>query len=435
MGDPALAELGARLVAIARALASGRDPSLDQLKGLLPAEVTDPLQETVTAVVATATRLQQLAQDQLAAARATATTAEQAAEAQVEQARQQLQQQLDQAKADAQRSVAAAEIALDQARATGGQDLTAATETRDAAVQRAEDTQAQAQAAYDRALARAQQVADGAEQAARQLVADAEQALQEAEAQVAAAAQRAQEAVESAAAAAAQLPGRALALGEDSLARLEGALEWPAGILSLLAKALIWLKHQCFPDVDELQVVWHEAEDGPAGLGLQWLDGDTGLLLVYRPPAPPAVGAGTLLIQTKGTDTVSFGSPGGLSVTFHGTADQTVVVGRDEPGPEVGPVDASLTLELGALAFSKQLGPLTVRLDKPTLTATVTHAESWTYDVALTLPAYGASLRLSDLLAQSGLELPVTIPSIDELRSLSLELSDGSLSVQEGAPA
>lgn len=435
MGNPGLQDLGARIIAIAQSLASGQDPGTDQLKSLLPAQVTNPLQDTQNAIEAAANGLKERAQDQLAAVETAKAAAERAAEDQLQQSTSQLQQQLDQATAKADRAVTAAMAGLEQAKATGEQALQAATDSRDEAVAQAESAKANAQGAYDQAIAQAQQVADAATQAAEKLVNDAQQSLQDAEAQVASAAQQAQQAIDGAVAAAAQLPDQAVALGTDTLDRIEGALKWPSGILSLLAKALIWLKKECFPDVEELQVIWHEPADGPTGLGLQWLKNDAMLRLVYRPAVPPAVGAGTLLIETKGSDTVSFEAGEQIAVLFKGKADQHVVVGKGVSGPEAGMGDVSLAITFGALAFSKAFGPLTARLDKPTITAALSHGGTWTYDVTLTLPTYGATLRLSDLLRQAGLALPITVPSIDEMRSLSLEVANGSFSMHEGASA
>lgn len=435
MASPGLDDLGARVIAIARALASGADPSPDQLKSLLPAGVGDRLQQTQDTITSTAAGLEQRARDQLASAQGALVAAEQAAAAQLQQTRTQLQQTLDAANADADRAAAAASAGLEQARATGADALQAATDTRDAALAQAEAARTQAQQAFDTALAQAQQLAADAAQAAQKAVADAEQAVQAALAEVASAVQRAQQAVDDALAAAQQLPGEVLALGQDTLERIEGALTWPSGILSLLAKVLIWLKKECFADVESLQVVWHEPADGPMGLGLQWLDGAVMLRLVYRPAVAPATGAGTLLVESTGADTVTFGSPDTVSVRFTGKAGQQVVVGKAVPAPQLGAGDLALAVDFGALQFNRTFGPLTARLDHPTITASLTHGETWGYDVVLALPAYGATLRLSDLLDQAGVSLPVSLPSIDELRSLQLEVDDGRFLAHEGASA
>lgn len=434
-----LQDLGARLIAIAQALASVADQNADQLRSLMPAQVGDRLAATQTAIESAANGVLQRATDQLAAVEAAKAAAEHQAEALEQQTRARLDQQLKEATDQADRAVAAAEAGLAQAKAMGDQALAAATETRDAAVRKAEQSKADAQAAFDDAAAQAEHVTEQAKQAADKAVAEATKAVTDAGAQVGQAADAARAAVDDAVAAAAGLPGEATALAQDTLERLEGALTWPSGILSLLAKVLIWLKKECFADVTELQVIWHEPAGDhaaePAGLGLQWVDNATTLRLVYRPPVPPAVGAGTLLIESTGADSTSFASADGMiAVSFHGHGGQRVVVGKSEPPPTPGTGDAQLVVTFDP-KFNRQFGPLSAIVDKPVLTIKFAQATAWSYDVKLDLPSYGATLSLSELLDQAGLPIPITVPSIDERRSLSLRVTDGKFSIHEGASA
>lgn len=431
-----LQDLGARLIAIAQALATVTDHNADQLRSLMPAQVGDRLAETEAAITAVANGLLQRAQAELAAAQAAKEAAEQQAAALGQQTRARLDEQLKQATTEADRAMAAAKAGLEQAKAMGDQALAAATETRDAAVRKAEQAKADAQKAFNDATTQAEQLTHQAKAAADKALADATKAVTDADAQVGQAADAARTAVDNAVAAAAGLPDEAMALGKDTLERLEGALTWPSGILSLVAKSLIWLKKVCFSDVPELQVIWHEPAGEhagePAGLGLQWLDNGTMLRLVYR---PSDVGAGSLLIETTGADMVTFRASD-VAVTFHGRAGQRVVVGKGVPPPALGTGDAELVVAFGAPdGFSSQLGPLTALVSRPTLTVKLGHATAWTYDVRLDLPKYGATLSLSELLDQAGLPIPITVPSIDEHRSLSLGVADGKFSVHEGASA
>ena len=409
---------------------------MEQLRSLLSVQGDDRLRDTQESIEAAANGLKQRAQNQLDAANAAKTAAVRQADAQLRQAMGQVQQQLERAMAEADRVTAAAERGLEQASAMGNQALASATETRDAALKAAVQARAEAKNAFDTAVERAKKVADDSTKAAEAVLADAQQALADVEARVASAAQQAQDAVDHAAAAAIGLDDEAVALGQDALERLVGALTWPSGILSLVAAALVWLKGQCFPAVDELQIIWHEPADGPTGLGLQWLKDDTMLRLVYRPAVPPAVSAGTLLVETKGTGEFSFEAPGNqISLTFKGHPGQRLIVGKGAPGPAPGTGEATLVLEFGASEFSKQFGPLTALLEKPKLTTRLAHVESWTYDVTLEFPRYGATLRLSDLLRQAGLSVPTTVPSIDEFRSLKVGVAGGRFFVREGASA
>ena len=140
------------------------------------------------------------------------------------------------------------------------------------------------------------------------------------------------------------------------------------------------------------------------------------------------------MIETKGTGTAAF-SAGGVSISFEGQADQHVVVGKGVPGPQPGAGDCSLVVGFSGAAFEEQVGPLTARLAMPTLTVSLKHADDWGYEARLDLPSYGATLRLSDALEQAGLTLPLSLPSIDETRSLSLSVADGRFSAREGATA
>lgn len=430
MADPGLEGLGARVVAIAQALASGKDPSTDQLRGP-PAEGADRLHDTQKALEDAANARKQRAQDRVDAATVAKAAAEQLADSQLNQTMDLLQQQRVRAVAEADRADAAALAGFEQAQAMGSQEMEAATATRDAAVKAANKVRTDANKSFDAAVKQATTLANNAKQAANKVVADAQQELASAKSQPD---QQAQAGINGAVAAVAGLPEEVVALGPDALERLEGALTWPSGILSLVATTLIWIKKHWFPAEDALQVIWHEPVDGPVGLGLQWSKDEKTLRLVYRPPVPPADGAGTLLIEAMGADTIPFAAPDNqVSATFVGHADQQLVVGKGIPGPDAGLGDAKLTLAFGGLHFDRQFGPLTTKVETPTLTAALAHTNGWKYDVTLDLPAYSATLRLSDLLNQAGLPIPISVPSIDEHRSLKLSVVDGRFTAHEGA--
>jgi hypothetical protein len=441
MSSPGLEDLASRLVAVVQALLQGNDPDAAALESLfaIPSQVADRVQTTRDGMLNSATNLLTRARDLEALAVAQLAEATKAADDALARATEQADRVLKQANDDANRAVAAADRGLEQAKATGDAALDEAAATREKAVKAAEAARAAAVGAAKDAKARADQLCRDAKDAAQKALDDAEQAVAEAEAKLASIAADAQQAVDDAIAAAQQLPGEATALATDALRRLEGALSWPSGILSLMAKALQWLKDECFPAESRLQVVWHQPAAGPHGLGLQWLDGAESIRVVYRPPEPPAVGAGTLLIETMGSGHASIGAndarpndPYSVKIDFDGADDQQVIIGKGLPAPAPGAGDVKVGVTFGALKFDESFGPLRAVLEKPTLTVTLAHEAKWSYDATLALPKYGASLSLSDLLAQVGIPIPITVPSIGQTRSLQLGVADGRLSVHEG---
>lgn len=440
MSTPAFQDLGARVVAIAQALASGADPSPDQLRDLLLGDVADEVERTASQIRSSLEELRDRAESRLETLRTEATAATEHAVTQLAQARSRLEEERDRAIATAEGAAEAAKTAVEQARATGEDELGEAERTRDAAVAAAEQAKRDAETTFTQAVGDLESRATEATEAADRLLAEAEQAAQDARAQVDTAVDEARAVVGRAADALDQLPDGlpddVVALGEDALARLQGALSWPSGLLSLLAQALVWLKRTYFGDLHQLQVIWQEPPDGP-GLGLLWLDGDQMVRLLYRPTAAPDMGAGTLLVETRGADAITF--PGGpaadVSCTVTATGDQALVIGAGIAPPAGGPDTATLTVTFGALHFNQAFGPLTAVLEQPTLTVVLRHTGPWSYSVTLEVPKYGATLGLSDLLDRAGLPIPVTIPSIDELRSLTASLADGELTVKEAASA
>ena len=433
MSTPSLQDLGARAIAIAQAMASGATPDMDQLHDLLLGEVgeaRDLVDKTAAQIKAAAEDLLARAKERAEALMAMKDAAVAQAEARLAEATSRLEEERDRAIAAAERAKQAAESGLQQARATGDHAVDEAERTRDAAVAEADQAQRDAENAFMQAVENARGRVDAAKQVAERMLAEATQAVTAAQDQVNGAVAAAQEIVDRVAGLAQQLPADVVALGEDALARLEGALEWPSGTLSLLAQALVWMKKRYFAGVHQLQVIWQEPPDGP-GLGLLWLDGPEMVRIVYRPtPAP-----GTLLVETKGDDSVTFTSGPDISVTITGKADQPLLIGKGVAPPDGGPDTAKMQVVFGALAFEEPLGPLTAVLQMPTLSVELRHAGTWGYKVKLEVPTYGASLGLSGFLAQAGVPLPVALPEVEEVRSLTVEVADGRFSLLEGASA
>ncbi|MEO6712818.1 MAG: hypothetical protein ABIM89_05230 [Mycobacteriales bacterium] len=435
MTTAALEDLGGRVIAIAQALAAGANPDVGGLQEMLVGQVGDRVGTTADGIRAAAEDVRARAQQAADKVQSDCAVAVGDAQSRLADTMSGLESERTRALAEAERAQKGADAAFEQARATGEQVADEAERTKQAALDAAEDARRQAEAAFEAAREEADRRFAEAKAAAEQALADAERVVADAQARFDDAVETATTAVNDAIDLAQQLPDQVTALGEDALARLEGALSWPSGILSLLAQALIWLKKNHFADVPELQVIWQQSDDAP-GLGLLWLDGDQMVRLVYQPPSA-GPGPGTLLIETKGADSIIFpnGADAGVSVTVTAKADHAVVVGAGVVPPDGSPDTLHLGITFGALEYDEALGPLTAILKAPTLTLDLSHAETWHYTARLAIPTYGGKLGLSGLLASAGVPLPITVPEIEELRSLTAQVSDGTFSLQEGASA
>lgn len=434
MGTPSADDLGARIIAIAKALAAGEDDAAAVLGTLVPTDSAARMGQAAAGIVSAAEALRDRAA-QAAAEVAQVAAAQQArAQEELDTALARLAAERDRAVALADGAVAAADTALEQAKATGSDALGAATQTRDAAIAAAGTARTGALSAFDRAQQAAQRTFDEVRTTAVAAVADAEatakKAADDATARIAQAPAEAKAMVERAVSAVAGLPDDVIGLGQDALAKLDGALTWPSGILSLVAKALIWLKQECFADVDQLQVVWQPADPGPLGIGLLWQQGADTLRILYRPGTGGAPDA--LVIRSTGAAEHTL-SGDGISLVFRGPTDRMLTIGAGLAPGDPGPDGVSLEIALSRLRFTESFGPFAATADPPTLRVVLSSAAAWSYRATVALPRYGGSFRPAQLFAAAGVPMPISIPGIEEYRSLTLGISDGRAIVQEGA--
>ncbi len=435
MSTPGLDDLGARVLEIVRALSAGKDDATEALKDLVPADVGDRVAAAQQQVESAAAAVKSTAEKALADATSAAASRIADAEKTSTQGLKRLAEERTKAGEEADRAINAAEAAYDQAAATGDRALEEATRTRDAALAAAEKAKADAERAFADGKRAAEEAVADAKAAAEKATQDAQQkldeAVEEAKRMADEALSEAKRMVDKATAAAAALPDRLTGLGDDALEKLDQALVWPSGVMSLFAKLLIWLKRNCFSDVDQLQVVWQTGEPGPLGLGLLWQDGPNSLRVLFRPATSPDAGD-TLLISSVGTDEHSIEGKG-ISIKVVSAAGQDIVIGKGAPPVDLGPGGVSVSARFPTMRFQRELGPLVAVVEEASVRASVHHTGSWSYEVSVELPRYGGSMRPSQLFEDAGLPIPIAIPSIDEYRSLTIGVADGKTVLREGA--
>jgi hypothetical protein len=273
---------------------------------------------------------------------------------------------------------------------------------------------AAAQAALDDALAKARQASDDLAarlpQIEQQVRAEVEQRL--AQAQVVA--------------------GQVETLADDARARLNEALAFPAGILSLTAQALCWLKGRFFAKEDRLQVVRYSPAAGTHGLGLTWTDAGATLLLAYAADHPTEAGSFTAKLDGGAGQPVTFEAPG-VSITVSGAGDQAIVIGPGSPPPAPGNDRLTVTATFTALGWNWDADIVQATAAAPTLTIDLRHEGTWNYSIELEVENYGLAVKPRAALAKLGVPLPV--PDLQEQRKASITLENGNLLFREEAAA
>ena len=443
MGASELTEIVPRLLELARALAAGADPLKDQLTQLLqvPAQMQERLEAAVT--------------DQLATARKSFDDAVTRAGSLVTEAQQKLadaQQQLAEGTETLEKTLQDALGRADQAQAAAERAREQALGMVDAAQHAVDDARKQADKTFDAAMAEVQQLRKQAQDAAtaarKQLdeavaagrqavdkaVADLQAAKDELEAKLVGLKEQIQTEVEQRLAQVQQLPDQVSALADDARARLADALSFPSGILSIVAKGLVWLKGEFFAGDDRLQVVSYTPTPTSHGLGLTWTEGQTHLMLAYCADHPTDKGSFVIKVASATDAPITVGGPD-VVFTVSGAGNQTLTIAAGAPPPGLGPAGFSVKVAFNALGFDMDERIVAIGLRAPTFTLAMHHDGAWRYSVAAEVSNYFAKLRPSAALEAAHIPVPISLPEIGESRSFRIAVENGDLIVHEGAAA
>jgi hypothetical protein len=440
LGAPQLAP---QIAAIVRALVAdpGRAVSgaLRDLASAAGAEVgritteaqrlVDELTAHAQAAVSEANTLRDRAQAELAQALADLGARVTAAQQAVSDAVATGTQTLESAQQQAQRMRAGAaaasadEIANTDARA---QQLVAdAQAAADAARQRAADQLAAVNAELARRKAELEAVVTDLTQQAQAAVAEAARLVADAQTRLQAEITRLTAAAQQAAAAVTALPGKAVAMAEDARRQLAALQEPNVSMVGLITQALVWLKNECFPDEQALQVVaYHEPALPTAGVGLSWVQGDMRALVAYVPEMGGPLGA--LVIETAkaggGPISLATGSP--VRITVSASGNQSTVLTFDAPPAPAG--DGSISVAVGFDTSALRVDERFLQAEPGTPNAELTLSSkggAWHYRAGAQLSGAHWGVDFARLLDPIPNLLPM--PGIDERRTFGVTLEDG----------
>lgn len=263
------------------------------------------------------------------------------------------------------------------------------------------------------------QRAQAAADEAAQLVAGAQARLEAEKVRLTAAAAQA-------AAAVTALPDKTVAMAEDARRQLTSLVEPNVSMVGLITQALVWLKSECFPDEQALQVVaYHDpAQPAAAGVGLSWVQGDMKALVAYVPTLNGPLGS--LVIETAKADggpiSLATGSP--VRIVLAASGNQSTVLGFDALPVPAGEASISLRIEFETSALQVDERFLQATAGTPNVELMMSSkAGGWHYRAGAQLSGAHWGVDFARLFEPIPNLLPV--PGLGETRTFGVSLEDG----------
>ena len=196
-------------------------------------------------------------------------------------------------------------------------------------------------------------------------------------------------------------------------------------MVGLITQALVWLKNECFPDEQALQVVaYHDPAQPAAGVGLSWVQGDMKALVAYVPTLNGPLGS--LVIETAKADggpiSLATGSP--VRIVLAASGNQSTVLGFDALPVPAGDGSISLTIEFDTSALQVDERFLQATAGTPNVELTLSSkAGGWHYRAGAQLSGAHWGVDFARLFEPIPNLLPV--PGLGETRTFGVSLEDG----------